>query len=101
MVEIKWSSPKGKFAGAGKEISEELGRKPESWPTRRPCQVYIGPAGFSLLMDLLAIRPLLERFLKHGEVKIDKIQTICNQTNFSGVGGFARKLTVLALLFAI
>lgn len=30
MVEITWSSPKGKFAGAGKEISEELGRKPES-----------------------------------------------------------------------
>lgn len=30
MSEITWSSPKGKFAGAGKEISEELGRKPES-----------------------------------------------------------------------
>src|SRR5215467_9371307 len=30
MVEITWSSPKGKFAGAGKEVSEELGRKPQS-----------------------------------------------------------------------
>jgi len=30
MVEVTWSSPKGKFAGAGKEISEELGRKPKS-----------------------------------------------------------------------
>jgi uncharacterized cupin superfamily protein len=30
IVEITWSSPKGKFVGAGKEISEELGRKPES-----------------------------------------------------------------------
>jgi uncharacterized cupin superfamily protein len=30
MVEFTWSSPKGKFAGAGKEISEELGRVPES-----------------------------------------------------------------------
>ena len=30
MVELTWSSPKGKFGGAGKEISEELGRKPES-----------------------------------------------------------------------
>src|SRR5215831_10866410 len=30
MVEVTWSSPKGKFAGAGKEISEELGRKPAS-----------------------------------------------------------------------
>ncbi len=30
MVETSWSSPKGTFAGAGKEISEELGRKPES-----------------------------------------------------------------------
>jgi len=30
IVEITWSSPKGKFAGAGKEISEELGRKPHS-----------------------------------------------------------------------
>ncbi len=30
MVEVIWSSPKGRFGGAGKEISEELGRKPES-----------------------------------------------------------------------
>ena len=30
MVEVTWSSPKGKFVGAGKEISEELGRRPES-----------------------------------------------------------------------
>lgn len=28
--EITWSSPKGKFGGAGREISEALGRKPES-----------------------------------------------------------------------
>src|SRR5579872_3156913 len=27
LVESAWSSPKGKFAGAGKEISESLGRK--------------------------------------------------------------------------
>ena len=30
MVEVSWSSPKGKFGGTGKEISEELGRKPDS-----------------------------------------------------------------------
>jgi len=30
MEEFAWSSPKGKFVGAGKEISEELGRKPQS-----------------------------------------------------------------------
>jgi uncharacterized cupin superfamily protein len=30
IVELTWSSPKGKFVGAGKEISEELGRKPFS-----------------------------------------------------------------------
>jgi uncharacterized cupin superfamily protein len=30
IAEVNWSSPKGKFAGAGKEISEELGRKPQS-----------------------------------------------------------------------
>src|SRR5213592_1384168 len=30
MVELTWSSPKGKFIGAGKEISEALGRKPAS-----------------------------------------------------------------------
>src|SRR5580698_6346829 len=30
MAEVTWSSPKGKFSGAGKEISEELGRKPQS-----------------------------------------------------------------------
>ena len=28
MTELAWSSPKGKFVGFGKEISEELGRKP-------------------------------------------------------------------------
>jgi hypothetical protein len=30
LVEETWSSPKGKFAGGGKEISEALGRKPQS-----------------------------------------------------------------------
>src|SRR4051794_31728520 len=30
MQEESWSSPKGKFTGAGKEISEALGRKPLS-----------------------------------------------------------------------
>src|SRR3984885_5619869 len=30
IAEMKWSSPKGKFGSAGKQISEELGRKPDS-----------------------------------------------------------------------
>jgi uncharacterized cupin superfamily protein len=30
LVEFTWQSPKGKFAGAGQEISKALGRKPES-----------------------------------------------------------------------
>ena len=30
LPELPWSSPKGKFVGAGKEISEALGRKPQS-----------------------------------------------------------------------
>ena len=30
LPEESWSSPKGKFCGAGKEISEALGRKPRS-----------------------------------------------------------------------
>jgi uncharacterized cupin superfamily protein len=30
LPELTWSSPKGKFVGAGKEISEALGRKPDS-----------------------------------------------------------------------
>jgi uncharacterized cupin superfamily protein len=30
LSEITWTSPKGKFAGFGKQISEELGRKPQS-----------------------------------------------------------------------
>ena len=30
LAEEPWTSPKGKFAGAGKEISEALGRKPRS-----------------------------------------------------------------------
>jgi len=28
--ELTWSSPKGKFSGAGRQISEALGRKPQS-----------------------------------------------------------------------
>lgn len=30
LTEYTWTSPKGKFAGAGKGLSEELGRKPQS-----------------------------------------------------------------------
>jgi uncharacterized cupin superfamily protein len=30
LEEIKWSSPRGKFKGAGKEVSEALGRNPKS-----------------------------------------------------------------------
>lgn len=30
LVELTWSSPKGKFAGAGKQVSEALGRQPAS-----------------------------------------------------------------------
>jgi uncharacterized cupin superfamily protein len=30
LPELTWSSPKGKFAGAGKQVSEALGRKPLS-----------------------------------------------------------------------
>lgn len=30
LAETQWSSPKGKFTGAGKQISEALGRKPLS-----------------------------------------------------------------------
>jgi uncharacterized cupin superfamily protein len=34
LAEFSWSSPKGKFAGAGKEISEALGRDPASTDLR-------------------------------------------------------------------
>jgi uncharacterized cupin superfamily protein len=34
ITELSWSSPKGKFAGAGIEISEALGRKPQSTDLR-------------------------------------------------------------------
>jgi uncharacterized cupin superfamily protein len=34
MAEFSWSSPKGKFVGAGKEISEALGRDPHSTDLR-------------------------------------------------------------------
>jgi uncharacterized cupin superfamily protein len=30
IAELSWCSPKEKFAGAGKQVSEELGRKPQS-----------------------------------------------------------------------
>ena len=35
LQEFSWSSPKGKFAGAGKEISEALGRDPVSMDLRK------------------------------------------------------------------
>jgi len=51
IAELTWSSPKGKFGGAGKEISEELGRKPDSTDLkeRHPFDVEISriPAGKS------------------------------------------------------
>ena len=34
LPEYPWSSPKGKFAGAGKQVSEALGRKPASTDLR-------------------------------------------------------------------
>jgi len=34
LAEMTWSSPKGKFVGAGKEVSEALGRKPQSTDLR-------------------------------------------------------------------
>jgi uncharacterized cupin superfamily protein len=43
IAEVSWSSPKGKFAGAGKEVSEALGRKPLStdFKERHPFDVEI------------------------------------------------------------
>ena len=47
--EIRWTSPGGKFVGAGKQISEELGREPKSTDVdkRHPFDVEIAriPAG--------------------------------------------------------
>jgi len=47
--ELTWSSPKGKFVGAGKQVSEALGRKPQSTDRneRHPFDVEIAriPAG--------------------------------------------------------
>jgi len=47
--ELTWSSPKGKFVGAGKQVSEALGRKPQSTDLneRHPFDVEIAriPAG--------------------------------------------------------
>jgi hypothetical protein len=34
ITEVSWSSPKGTFSGFGKEVSEALGRKPESTDLR-------------------------------------------------------------------
>jgi mannose-6-phosphate isomerase-like protein (cupin superfamily) len=34
LPELSWSSPKGKFCGAGKELSEALGRNPRSTDLR-------------------------------------------------------------------
>ncbi len=52
LAEVVWSSPKGKFGGAGKEVSEALGRKPASTDLRErhPFDVEISriPPGRSL-----------------------------------------------------
>jgi uncharacterized cupin superfamily protein len=34
LEEVSWASPKGKFCGFGKEVSEALGRKPQSTDLR-------------------------------------------------------------------
>ena len=51
LTEEKWGSPKGKFASAGIEVSEALGRKPESTDLndRHPfdveiCRIFAGTA---------------------------------------------------------
>ena len=43
MADVTWASPKGKFGGAGKQVSEELGRKPLStdFRERHPFDVEI------------------------------------------------------------
>src|SRR5581483_8144578 len=49
LEELKWSSPKGKFGGSGIQVSEALGRKPQSTDLRErhPFDVEIAriPAG--------------------------------------------------------
>jgi uncharacterized cupin superfamily protein len=51
--EDKWISPKGKFSSAGIEVSEALGRKPQSTDLneRQPfdveiCRIFAGKAGY-------------------------------------------------------
>jgi uncharacterized cupin superfamily protein len=41
--EVTWASPRGTFAGAGKQVSEALGRKPASsdWFERHPFDIEI------------------------------------------------------------
>jgi uncharacterized cupin superfamily protein len=53
MAELMWSSPKGKFAGSGKQVSEELGRKPDSTDLRERhpfdieiCRIPAGKAAY-------------------------------------------------------
>src|ERR1043165_9734254 len=53
LAEETWISPQGKFASAGKEVSEALGRKPQSTDLmdRHPfdveiCRVFAGKAAY-------------------------------------------------------
>src|SRR5216684_1586920 len=43
LAELSWASPKQKFSGAGKQVSEALGRKPDStdFNERHPFDVEI------------------------------------------------------------
>jgi uncharacterized cupin superfamily protein len=51
LEELTWSSPKGKFAGSGKQVSEALGRDPKSTDVmeRHPFDIEIAriPAGMA------------------------------------------------------
>jgi len=73
MEELAWSSPKGKFVGAGKQVSEALGRKPFSTDLmeRHPfdveiCRIPPGKAAYpyhthSVQWEFYQLFPVAER----------------------------------------
>jgi hypothetical protein len=65
----QWSSPKGKFAGAGREVSEALGRKPFSTDLneRHPFDVEILPDSKKWLVRLPERRILRSEGLDYYE----------------------------------
>ncbi len=71
--ELKWDSPKGRYQGAGKEISEALGRDPNSTDVmkRHPFDV-----------EILRVEPGQTPYISPGQQEVECILAEANAYTF-------------------